>query len=141
MTPLRNANAERQARHRERVKEKLRNASISQALRNDEGGAFQRGFNHGMRTIGDMLYRHYRDQAETFRKHISADCVRDEVEGAIGEFLAEEIKLEDFLNMVELAGYARIGEFFSLHCSGSNADAARPEWIRHKNELADKGVT
>lgn len=140
--PLRNGavmaltNAERQARHRERMKEKLRNASQAEPLRNDVDAREQMAAD-----VLELLGRAYYGQAETFRKQISGDHIDGYVEGAIGEFMAERVSFDDVVKIVELAGYARLGKFFELHCLKTDMLAPTPEWIQHKEELAQRGVT
>lgn len=133
-------NAERQARHRARLQDKLRNASPIDSLRNDDSG-FSEGVTRGINTIAAMLHKAYFGQADTFRKAIEGDHVKDEVEGAIAEFLAEEVKLGDLIKMVEMSAYGRIGEFFNLHCLGSDLEVRKPEWVRHSEQISEKSVT
>lgn len=139
--PLRNAplsNAERQARHRARVKEKLSEATAKPAetLRNELKIREEMAD-----AILARLSRAYYGQADVFRKHISGDHVDHYVEGAITEFLAEKYSFDDIIKIVELAGYARVGDFFSLHCSRSDRLADPPEWISHADRMKARGVT
>lgn len=137
MTPLRNANAERQARHRERVKEKLRNAYVSAPLRNVTDVRRQMG-----EDIVKRLRQAYRGQIDVFRRQINGTVIDPYADDAVTEFEAEaDIEFEDIIMMVEMAGYSRLTELFSLHCLGSERDAGEPEWIRHKAQLQERGVT
>lgn len=130
------SNAERQARHRERTKEKLRNAIGTEALRNEND--VRKEFADALL---ERLSRAYFGSADRFRQQISGDHIDEYVDGAIGEFSEEQFSFDDIIKIIELAGYARLTEFFSLHCGKSDLPAKPPEWVRHDEELKKRGVT
>lgn len=136
MTPLRNANAERQARHRARVKEKLRNAADARPLRNDLQIREEMA-----ERISARLHRAYFGAADVFREQLGGPHVDELIEGAIEEFEHESVSFDDIIKIVEMAGYARLGEFFALHCNQSDRDAEPPEWVRHHAAIQKRGVT
>lgn len=129
-------NAERQARHRERTKEKLRNATGNETLRNETDVREEFAV-----ALLDRLSRAYYGSADKFRQQISGDHIDAYVDGAISEFQEEHFSFDDIIKIVELAGYTRLVEFFSLHCGKTDLPAKPPEWIRHDEELKNRGVT
>lgn len=101
------SNAERQKRHRERTKEKLRNGGISQ---NDVGAALRNAYIDGARQF-----------------LIAFDGVE---ESAVEALLTEPFTAEDIKRILMMAGFCRL----SQHAQG-NASSPR-KWDRHADEMA-----
>jgi hypothetical protein len=134
---MRAASAERQARHRET--NKAARESVSHGLTGSipvPAAELSAAYSRGINAIAKVMHDAYFRQAEVFRERHSADHVREEIEGAIEEFMAEQVDLSDLVKIVELAAFGRLVEFFSLHCNRFQHDAEPPEWIRHDRELA-----
>lgn len=110
-------NAERQARHRERTKEKLRNATGSEPLRND----FQ--------PLTGGIAEDYRQASDLWLRHLSAFGKTSQDEWATAaEFLAEEITMSEIKMMVRMCAFTRLNQLYRLHQSGSDEDPPLPDW-------------
>lgn len=134
--PLRNGadmaltNAERQARHRERVKEKLRNAVPAEPLRNDADAREE-----GIQSIEDLLIDAYFGTASTWFEFLgghddSPSSVANK-RRAIDAFLAEQVGFTDLVFMIREQAWARLNEHY-----GSPEEAlGEMSWRRHAAEI------
>lgn len=110
-------NAERQARHRERTKEKLRNATGDSPLRNE----FQ--------PLTGGIAEDYSQASDLWLRHLGVFGKKSQDELATAaEFLAEEITMAEIKMMVRMCAFTRLNQLYRLHQSGSDEEPPLPDW-------------
>lgn len=129
-------NAQRQARHRERQKEKLRNAAPSAPLRNDEDAR-----DEGIQSIEDLLLATYFDTAAEWFDFLggendSRSAVADK-RLAMDAFSAEQVGFVDLMLMIKEQAFARLNE----HYGAPEEHLPKMSWRRHSDETRAPACT
>ncbi|MET3854434.1 hypothetical protein [Rhizobium sp. OAE497] len=116
-------NAERQARHRERIKDKLRNAP---ELRNGSGTR-----ESGLAEADEMLRNAYYSVAEQYFAR-AGERAREAIEA----FLSEEIGFADIMLMVMEQAYGRINDHYE--CGNVGVPVREMSWRKHAKTIAER---
>jgi hypothetical protein len=124
------SNAERQARHRERIKEKLRNGGDAQPLRNDLDAR-----EAGIEDIERLLLDEYYGVGEAWRRHLgqSSPSIDREANAAVETFLTEQVGFVDLIMMIREQAFDRINEFFQF--PGADREMS---WREHNKALRNQ---
>ncbi|MBY5349585.1 hypothetical protein [Rhizobium leguminosarum] len=125
-------NAERQAKHRARVKDRLAAVSAphQEPLRNDIDAREE-----GIDAAEKMLIDAYYGVAETYRNWVgdSSQATNAELDRAIGAFLAEGIGFIDLIRMMKACAFDRINDHVGGH---PNIPVRKMSWRKHADDMA-----
>ncbi len=152
-------NAERQRRHRERVKQKLAAASGSdsedtlkariaeleaeKALLATKLSLAQQAIEKAsdLSRAEEMLLGEYYGVAETWLQYLGTDenhpAHRYRIE-AHNAFVTEDIGFADILMMVHHEAFSRLNDYFSKACASYEYDVQEPKWRSHAKSLAER---
>lgn len=126
-------NAERQARHRERIKERLRSAADPKPLRNDGDG-----YEAGIEAIERLLLDEYYAVAQAWLEYpgASSKSVEAAAQVAVEDFLQEELRFTDLLMMIKEQAFGRLNDHMANRAYGGDGTSREMSWRAHARDIS-----